>query len=168
MGTGAGASPGEADPEQSGLAGAVPCPSPSALALGSGSGVTPAAGDRAGTLLWCSARGFSNTSGLERNHGGEGCGGGCLTPVSASSAEFCRIDKPLCHDEDEQLSFEAVRNIHKQMDDDANGNVDVEESDEVGARVLCGRGGLGGAGAGRSGLQTRGLLGGSAHPEPRS
>ncbi|NWS76777.1 STIM1 protein, partial [Crotophaga sulcirostris] len=55
---------------------------------------------------------------------------GCLTPVFSSSAEFCRIDKPLCHDEDEQLSFEAVRNIHKQMDDDANGNVDVEESDE--------------------------------------
>ncbi|NWR79009.1 STIM1 protein, partial [Centropus unirufus] len=54
----------------------------------------------------------------------------CLTLVSSSSAEFCRIDKPLCHDEDEQLSFEAVRNIHKQMDDDANGNVDVEESDE--------------------------------------
>ncbi|NWS61807.1 STIM1 protein, partial [Chunga burmeisteri] len=54
----------------------------------------------------------------------------CLTLVFSSSAEFCRIDKPLCHDEDEQLSFEAVRNIHKQMDDDANGNVDVEESDE--------------------------------------
>ncbi|NXE98617.1 STIM1 protein, partial [Menura novaehollandiae] len=48
----------------------------------------------------------------------------------SSPAEFCRIDKALCHDEDEQLSFEAVRNIHKQMDDDANGNVDVEESDE--------------------------------------
>ncbi|XP_008170965.1 stromal interaction molecule 1 isoform X3 [Chrysemys picta bellii] len=45
-------------------------------------------------------------------------------------AEFCRIDEPLCHLEDEQLSFEAVCNIHKQMDDDANGNVDVEESDE--------------------------------------
>lgn len=28
------------------------------------------------------------------------------------------------------LSFEAVVSIHKQMDDDANGNVDVEESDE--------------------------------------
>ncbi|XP_046764350.1 stromal interaction molecule 1 isoform X3 [Gallus gallus] len=49
---------------------------------------------------------------------------------TAIAAEFCRIDRPLCHDEDEQLSFEAVRNIHKQMDDDANGNVDVEESDE--------------------------------------
>ncbi|XP_026545909.1 stromal interaction molecule 1-like, partial [Notechis scutatus] len=45
-------------------------------------------------------------------------------------AEFCRIDRPLCQQEEEQLSFEAVRNIHKQMDDDANGNVDVEESDE--------------------------------------
>ncbi|XP_069059814.1 stromal interaction molecule 1 isoform X5 [Pleurodeles waltl] len=44
--------------------------------------------------------------------------------------EFCRIDEVLCHKEDELLSFEAVMNIHKQMDDDANGNVDVEESDE--------------------------------------
>ncbi|KAM3837453.1 stromal interaction molecule 1 isoform 4-T4 [Vipera latastei] len=48
----------------------------------------------------------------------------------ATLEEFCRIDRPLCRNEDEQLSFEAVRNIHKQMDDDANGNVDVEESDE--------------------------------------
>ncbi|XP_075775807.1 stromal interaction molecule 1 isoform X2 [Pelodiscus sinensis] len=48
----------------------------------------------------------------------------------AAIAEFCRIDEPLCHNEDELLSFEAVCNIHKQMDDDANGNVDVEESDE--------------------------------------
>uniref|UniRef100_A0A8C6XR67 Stromal interaction molecule 1 n=1 Tax=Naja naja TaxID=35670 RepID=A0A8C6XR67_NAJNA len=51
-------------------------------------------------------------------------------PPPPPPAEFCRIDRPLCHQEDEQLSFEAVRNIHKQMDDDANGNVDVEESDE--------------------------------------
>lgn len=73
-----------------------------------------------------------------RKHDGGIFGTGCLTLVfSSSSAEFCRIDKPLCHDEDEQLSFEAVRNIHKQMDDDANGNVDVEESDEVSARLLC-------------------------------
>nr|XP_028581311.1 stromal interaction molecule 1 isoform X1 [Podarcis muralis] len=48
----------------------------------------------------------------------------------ATIAEFCRIDQALCHNEDEQLSFEAVLNIHKQMDDDANGDVDVEESDE--------------------------------------
>ncbi|NP_001090506.1 stromal interaction molecule 1 L homeolog precursor [Xenopus laevis] len=45
-------------------------------------------------------------------------------------SEFCRIDKLLCHSTDELLSFEAVMSIHKQMDDDANGSVDVEESDE--------------------------------------
>ncbi|KAM8976153.1 stromal interaction molecule 1 isoform 1-T1 [Pelodytes ibericus] len=51
-------------------------------------------------------------------------------PEESILAEFCRIDKVLCHKEDELLSFEAVMSIHKQMDDDANGNVDVEESDE--------------------------------------
>uniref|UniRef100_A0A3Q0SP66 Stromal interaction molecule 1a n=1 Tax=Amphilophus citrinellus TaxID=61819 RepID=A0A3Q0SP66_AMPCI len=42
---------------------------------------------------------------------------------------LCRIDEPLCKDENAILSFEAIRNIHKQMDDDANGNVDVVETD---------------------------------------
>uniref|UniRef100_A0A665VZB7 Stromal interaction molecule 1-like n=1 Tax=Echeneis naucrates TaxID=173247 RepID=A0A665VZB7_ECHNA len=42
---------------------------------------------------------------------------------------FCRIDEPLCKDENALLSFEAIRSIHKQMDDDANGNVDVVETD---------------------------------------
>ncbi|XP_036420405.1 stromal interaction molecule 1a isoform X2 [Colossoma macropomum] len=43
--------------------------------------------------------------------------------------ELCRIDEPLCQDENAILSFEAIRSIHKQMDDDANGNVDVVETD---------------------------------------
>uniref|UniRef100_A0A672ZDB3 Stromal interaction molecule 1-like n=1 Tax=Sphaeramia orbicularis TaxID=375764 RepID=A0A672ZDB3_9TELE len=43
--------------------------------------------------------------------------------------DFCRIDEPLCKDDNAILSFEAIRNIHKQMDDDANGNVDVVETD---------------------------------------
>uniref|UniRef100_A0AAR2L8C4 SAM domain-containing protein n=1 Tax=Pygocentrus nattereri TaxID=42514 RepID=A0AAR2L8C4_PYGNA len=42
---------------------------------------------------------------------------------------LCRIDEPLCQDENAILSFEAIRSIHKQMDDDANGNVDVVETD---------------------------------------
>uniref|UniRef100_A0A8C7DKC5 Stromal interaction molecule 1a n=1 Tax=Oncorhynchus kisutch TaxID=8019 RepID=A0A8C7DKC5_ONCKI len=45
------------------------------------------------------------------------------------SLELCRIDEPRCHDENSILSFEAIRSIHKQMDDDANGNVDVSETD---------------------------------------
>ncbi|XP_036392160.1 stromal interaction molecule 1-like isoform X1 [Megalops cyprinoides] len=44
-------------------------------------------------------------------------------------SELCRIDEPLCQDENAILSFEAIRSIHKQMDDDANGNVDVAETD---------------------------------------
>ncbi|KAF7700367.1 stromal interaction molecule 1a isoform X2 [Silurus meridionalis] len=43
--------------------------------------------------------------------------------------DLCRIDEPLCQDENAILSFEAIRSIHKQMDDDANGNVDVAETD---------------------------------------
>uniref|UniRef100_A0A8C2XH25 Stromal interaction molecule 1a n=1 Tax=Cyclopterus lumpus TaxID=8103 RepID=A0A8C2XH25_CYCLU len=42
---------------------------------------------------------------------------------------FCRIDAPLCKDENGVLSYESIRSIHKQMDDDANGNVDVVETD---------------------------------------
>uniref|UniRef100_A0A3B4A7K9 SAM domain-containing protein n=1 Tax=Periophthalmus magnuspinnatus TaxID=409849 RepID=A0A3B4A7K9_9GOBI len=52
------------------------------------------------------------------------------TVQSRSHTEnFCRIDEPLCSDENGLLSFEAIRSIHKQMDDDANGNVDVAETD---------------------------------------
>lgn len=49
--------------------------------------------------------------------------------VENGVSEFCRIDEPLCKDENPILSFEAIRSIHKQMDDDANGNVDVVETD---------------------------------------
>uniref|UniRef100_A0A8C5GBM4 SAM domain-containing protein n=1 Tax=Gouania willdenowi TaxID=441366 RepID=A0A8C5GBM4_GOUWI len=42
---------------------------------------------------------------------------------------LCRFDEPLCKDENAIISFEAIRSIHKQMDDDANGNVDVAETD---------------------------------------
>ncbi|XP_022074800.1 stromal interaction molecule 1a isoform X2 [Acanthochromis polyacanthus] len=49
--------------------------------------------------------------------------------VENGLSDFCRIDVPLCKDDNAVLSFEAIRSIHKQMDDDANGNVDVAETD---------------------------------------
>ncbi|KAK2846784.1 hypothetical protein Q5P01_009783 [Channa striata] len=49
--------------------------------------------------------------------------------VENGISDLCRIDEPLCNDENGLLSFEAIRSIHKQMDDDANGNVDVAETD---------------------------------------
>ncbi|XP_051960283.1 stromal interaction molecule 1-like isoform X2 [Xyrauchen texanus] len=45
-------------------------------------------------------------------------------------SELCGIDELLCHDENALLSFEAIRSIHKDMDDDADGSVDVTETDE--------------------------------------
>ncbi|XP_019721092.1 stromal interaction molecule 1-like isoform X2 [Hippocampus comes] len=50
-------------------------------------------------------------------------------PAENAISDFCRIDEPLCRDENPMLSFEAIRSIHKQMDDDKNGNVDVVETD---------------------------------------
>ncbi|XP_056612278.1 stromal interaction molecule 1a isoform X2 [Triplophysa dalaica] len=50
-------------------------------------------------------------------------------PLDNGVSELCRIDEPLCQDENAILSFEAICSIHKQMDDDANGNVDVSETD---------------------------------------
>ncbi|KAM9450248.1 stromal interaction molecule 1b isoform 2-T2 [Clarias gariepinus] len=44
-------------------------------------------------------------------------------------SELCAIDKVLCQDENAVLSFEAIRSIHKDMDDDADGSVDVTETD---------------------------------------
>ncbi|XP_030633393.1 stromal interaction molecule 1a [Chanos chanos] len=49
--------------------------------------------------------------------------------VDSGVSELCHIDNLLCQDENAILSFEAIRSIHKQMDDDANGNVDVVETD---------------------------------------
>ncbi|XP_069390136.1 stromal interaction molecule 1a isoform X3 [Paralichthys olivaceus] len=51
------------------------------------------------------------------------------SPGESGVPDFCRIDESLCKDENALLSFEAIRSIHKQMDDDANGNVDVAETD---------------------------------------
>ncbi|XP_010730230.2 stromal interaction molecule 1a isoform X1 [Larimichthys crocea] len=49
--------------------------------------------------------------------------------TAENGRDFCRIDELLCKDENAILSYEAIRSIHKQMDDDANGNVDVVETD---------------------------------------
>uniref|UniRef100_A0A672L5S0 Stromal interaction molecule 1-like n=1 Tax=Sinocyclocheilus grahami TaxID=75366 RepID=A0A672L5S0_SINGR len=53
----------------------------------------------------------------------------CLIYCSFLSSELCGIDELLCHDENALLSFEAIRSIHKDMDDDADGSVDVTETD---------------------------------------
>lgn len=46
-------------------------------------------------------------------------------------ADLCLIDQLLCGDENALLSFEAIRGIHKLMDEDDDGTVDTAETDEV-------------------------------------
>uniref|UniRef100_A0A8C9TT71 Stromal interaction molecule 1b n=1 Tax=Scleropages formosus TaxID=113540 RepID=A0A8C9TT71_SCLFO len=53
----------------------------------------------------------------------------CVVEGIWTNVKLCRIDEALCQNENAHLSFEAIRSIHKQMDDDANGNVDVAETD---------------------------------------
>ncbi|XP_068436084.1 stromal interaction molecule 1-like isoform X2 [Clinocottus analis] len=48
--------------------------------------------------------------------------------VSASG--LCAVDRPLCRDQNSLLSFGAICSIHQLMDDDADGSVDTEETDE--------------------------------------
>ena len=38
--------------------------------------------------------------------------------------------------EAERSALEAIRTLHGQLDDDANGNIDLSESDEVGCFLL--------------------------------
>lgn len=45
--------------------------------------------------------------------------------------EPCHLLSPPCFTEEDKYSLEALRTIHKQMDDDKDGGIEVDESDEV-------------------------------------
>ncbi|XP_008276303.1 stromal interaction molecule 1b isoform X1 [Stegastes partitus] len=47
-----------------------------------------------------------------------------------AAADLCVIDPQLCQDENSLLSFAAICSIHQMMDDDADGTVDMTETDE--------------------------------------
>nr|XP_015831964.2 stromal interaction molecule 1 isoform X2 [Nothobranchius furzeri] len=47
-----------------------------------------------------------------------------------TASDLCVLDPLLCRDDNSLLSFEAIRSIHKLMDDDADGMVDATETDE--------------------------------------
>lgn len=48
----------------------------------------------------------------------------------------CSSLSPPCFTEEDRFSLEALRMIHKQMDDDKDGGIEVDESDEVGVKKL--------------------------------
>ncbi|XP_029704811.1 stromal interaction molecule 1-like isoform X5 [Takifugu rubripes] len=53
-----------------------------------------------------------------------------LVSPSNTASGLCLIDQLLCQDENALLSFEAICSIHKLMDEDDDGTVDMTETDE--------------------------------------
>lgn len=49
----------------------------------------------------------------------------------------CLTVMPPCINEDDRFSLEALRHIHKQLDDDNDGGIEVNESVEVSRVFLC-------------------------------
>lgn len=49
----------------------------------------------------------------------------------------CMSLSPPCFTEEDRFSLEALQTIHKQMDDDKDGGIEVDESDEVGGKTFC-------------------------------
>lgn len=55
--------------------------------------------------------------------------------LGASSAsdqqQSCEVDDVDCHTFNDHLGLEAIRSLHRQLDDDDNGDIDLSESDDV-------------------------------------
>lgn len=55
------------------------------------------------------------------------------TSGSGSSADgSCQAEDIECYND--RLGMEAIRSLHRQLDDDDNGNIDLSESDDVGLK----------------------------------
>ncbi|CAO1379185.1 unnamed protein product [Diamesa tonsa] len=49
---------------------------------------------------------------------------------SASDQQSCEVDDVDCHTFSDHLGLEAIRSLHRQLDDDDNGDIDLSESDD--------------------------------------
>ncbi|KAH1169932.1 stromal interaction molecule 2 [Mauremys mutica] len=62
--------------------------------------------------------------------GGRRRGGASAAESPAVMTDTCSSLSPPCFTEEDRFSLEALRTIHKQMDDDKDGGIEVDESDE--------------------------------------
>lgn len=53
--------------------------------------------------------------------------------TSSGTHETCTMDDFACHAmaQSDRLGLEAIKLLHKQLDDDQDGNIDLSESDDV-------------------------------------
>lgn len=58
-----------------------------------------------------------------------------LCSITCSSlqgiGDGCNDDACLAQTSQDRIGLEAIKSLHRQLDDDANGNVDLSETDEV-------------------------------------
>lgn len=50
---------------------------------------------------------------------------------AASAHESCDAESLDCPSYSDQIGLEAIRSLHRQLDDDDNGDIDLSESDDV-------------------------------------
>ncbi|KAM9143347.1 stromal interaction molecule 2 [Pangshura tecta] len=81
-----------------------------------------------GLLLAAAAAGCELESGDVA--GGRRRGGASAAESPAGMTDTCSSLSPPCFTEEDRFSLEALRTIHKQMDDDKDGGIEVDESDE--------------------------------------
>ncbi|XP_075786727.1 stromal interaction molecule 2 isoform X1 [Pelodiscus sinensis] len=67
---------------------------------------------------------------LESGAGGRRRSGASAAESPAGVTDPCSSLSPPCFTEEDRFSLEALRTIHKQMDDDKDGGIEVDESDE--------------------------------------
>ncbi|XP_065692831.1 stromal interaction molecule 2 isoform X4 [Patagioenas fasciata] len=84
-------------------------------------------------LLLSAAAGGCELEAADVGGGRRGGRGGAAAPAAepaAVVADPCSSLSPPCFTEEDRFSLEALRMIHKQMDDDKDGGIEVDESDE--------------------------------------
>lgn len=54
-----------------------------------------------------------------------------LLTGAASAPEACSVEDLECPSYSDQIGLEAIRSLHRQLDDDDNGDIDLSESDDV-------------------------------------
>jgi hypothetical protein len=60
-----------------------------------------------------------------------------LLSFLAGGEGACMADDIECINLHDQVGLEAIRSLHKQLDDDDNGNIDLSESDDVSIYTYC-------------------------------
>lgn len=58
-------------------------------------------------------------------------------PPSTTEGSTCSVDDFECIGHHDELGLDAITALHRQLDDDEDGDIDLEESDDVSTRFFA-------------------------------